>query len=139
MNMAERKIEMISNFIQLKPAHMKYLIPVLSAAMVSTLAYGQFEGVLHYECTLKNQVVMTVYLSPLKARVEAKIIPLLRWKTEPGRSKRSACYHFRHRQQKRNYPECRDEYGHSVFLYRKQHRRCYEIVCRRYYCREYGL
>jgi hypothetical protein len=75
MNMAERKIEMISNFIRLKPAHMKYLIPVLSAAMFTSVAYGQFEGVLHYDCTLKNQIVMTVYLSPSKARVEAKVIP----------------------------------------------------------------
>ena len=45
-------------------------------ALLSHLCLAQFQGVLHYDCTLKNQVLMNVYLAPGKARIEAKIIPL---------------------------------------------------------------
>jgi hypothetical protein len=75
MNMVERKIKMIGNFIHCKSSHMKYLISSLATVMSSCLAFGQFEGVLHYQCMLKNQIAMTVYLSPTKARVEANVIP----------------------------------------------------------------
>jgi hypothetical protein len=54
---------------------MKYFVLFFATILFTSLAFGQFEGVLHYECTLKNQITMTVYLSQAKARVEAKVIP----------------------------------------------------------------
>jgi len=39
-------------------------------------SFAQFEGVLTYDCTHTNKVVMTIYESPSKARVETQIYPL---------------------------------------------------------------
>ena len=49
------------------------LIVVLASWMIS---YGQFEGTLIYDCTHKQKVMMTVYETKGKARVEAKIYPM---------------------------------------------------------------
>src|SRR5664279_5574992 len=55
---------------------MKNIISSFLFALLSNLCLAQFQGILHYECTAKNQVLMNVYLAPGKVRIEAKIIPL---------------------------------------------------------------
>jgi hypothetical protein len=55
---------------------MKRIISSLLLALLSNLCFAQFQGVLHYDCTLKNQVHMNVYLAPGKVRIEAKIVPI---------------------------------------------------------------
>jgi hypothetical protein len=54
---------------------MKNIISSLLFVLLSNLCLAQFEGILHYECISKNQVLMSVYLTPGKARIEAKIVP----------------------------------------------------------------
>jgi hypothetical protein len=55
---------------------MKRIIPFLLFSILYNVCFAQFQGVLHYDCTLKNQVLMDVYLTPEKVRIEAKIVPL---------------------------------------------------------------
>lgn len=39
-------------------------------------AYAQFEGILNYECTIKNQTLTTIYASKAKVLLEAKTYPM---------------------------------------------------------------
>lgn len=55
---------------------MKNIISSFLFTLLSNFCLAQFQGILHYECTSKNQVLMNVYLAPGKVRIEAKIIPL---------------------------------------------------------------
>ncbi|HEV9036823.1 MAG TPA: DUF4412 domain-containing protein [Puia sp.] len=40
------------------------------------LAYGQFEGILYYDCTIKNKTLTTLYESRTKILLEAKTYPM---------------------------------------------------------------
>jgi len=43
---------------------------------IGTVASAQFEGVLTYDCTLKNKTITTIYESRSKILLEAKIYPM---------------------------------------------------------------
>jgi Domain of unknown function (DUF4412) len=49
---------------------MKHIILSLSIALLSNICFGQFQGILHYDCTLKNQVLMTIYLAQKDVSVQ---------------------------------------------------------------------
>jgi len=44
--------------------------------ITSTASFAQFEGVLTYDCTLKNKTITTIYESKTKVLLEAKIYPM---------------------------------------------------------------
>lgn len=50
-----------------------FLVVIMAILQVS---YAQFEGTLVYDCTLKTKVLMTIYESKSKVRIEAKIYPM---------------------------------------------------------------
>jgi len=43
---------------------------------IGTSAFAQFEGVLTYDCTIKNKTLTTIYESKTKVLLEAKIYPM---------------------------------------------------------------
>ncbi|HEY6899408.1 MAG TPA: DUF4412 domain-containing protein [Puia sp.] len=55
---------------------MKKLAILAGIFALMTDAYAQFEGTLVYDCTLKTKVMMTVYETKGKVRVEAKSYPM---------------------------------------------------------------
>ena len=48
----------------------------MSLLVILQAAYAQFEGVLYYDCTIKNKTLTTIYLSKTKALLESKIYPM---------------------------------------------------------------
>jgi hypothetical protein len=55
---------------------MKKLTLVFSLLVLLQVAHAQFEGILYYDCTLKNKTLTTVYLSKTKVLLESKIYPM---------------------------------------------------------------
>ncbi|MBS1664112.1 MAG: DUF4412 domain-containing protein [Bacteroidetes bacterium] len=55
---------------------MKKLAVLIAVLAFLTDSYAQFEGTLVYDCTLKTKVMMTVYETKGKVRVEAKSYPM---------------------------------------------------------------
>lgn len=55
---------------------MKKLVILVAVLTLVSGAYAQFEGTLVYDCTLKTKVMMTVYETKGKVRVEAKVYPM---------------------------------------------------------------
>src|ERR1700727_1307558 len=60
----------------LKTGHMKRLTLVLLTLGFLQIARAQFEGVLYYDCTIKNKTLTTIYASKTKVYLEAKIYPM---------------------------------------------------------------
>src|SRR6185437_825602 len=50
-------------------------------------AYAQFEGILYYECTIKNQTLTTIYASKTKVLLEAKTYPMKEGAADIGKGK----------------------------------------------------
>ena len=55
---------------------MKKLTLVVSLLVLLQVAHAQFEGILYYDCTIKNKTLTTVYLSKTKVLLESKIYPM---------------------------------------------------------------
>lgn len=55
---------------------MKKLTLTVGSLILLHLAYAQFEGVLYYDCTIKNKTLTTIYSSRNKILLEAKIYPM---------------------------------------------------------------
>lgn len=55
---------------------MKKLILVLSLLVFLQAAHAQFEGILMYDCTIKNKTLTTVYVAKTKVLLESKIYPM---------------------------------------------------------------
>src|SRR5580692_8584641 len=55
---------------------MKKLTLVVSLLAFLQVAHAQFEGILYYDCTIKNKTLTTVYLSKTKVLLESKIYPM---------------------------------------------------------------
>src|ERR1700741_206784 len=55
---------------------MKKLNILALSLITSTASFAQFEGVLTYDCTLKNKTITTIYESGSKVLLEAKIYPM---------------------------------------------------------------
>jgi hypothetical protein len=55
---------------------MKKLTTLLLLLVVFQISYAQFEGTLVYDCTIKTKVLMTIYESKSKVRIESKIYPM---------------------------------------------------------------
>src|SRR5258708_37096466 len=55
---------------------MKRLTILALALIVGTAGHAQFEGILTYDCTIKNKTLTTIYESKSKVLLEAKIYPM---------------------------------------------------------------
>ena len=55
---------------------MKRLTLVLLTIGFMQIARAQFEGVLYYDCTIKNKTLTTIYASKTKILLESKIYPM---------------------------------------------------------------
>ena len=55
---------------------MKKLILVFSLLVFLQVAHAQFEGILYYDCTIKNKTLTTVYIAKTKVLLESKIYPM---------------------------------------------------------------
>jgi Domain of unknown function (DUF4412) len=55
---------------------MKRLTLVLLTLGFLQIARAQFEGVLYYDCTIKNKTLTTIYVSKTKVLLESKIYPM---------------------------------------------------------------
>ncbi len=55
---------------------MKRLTLVLLTIGFLQIARAQFEGVLYYDCTIKNKTLTTIYASKTKVLLESKIYPM---------------------------------------------------------------
>ena len=55
---------------------MKKLTAAVVFLSLATSAFAQFEGVLMYDCTIRNKTLTTIYESKTKALMEAKIYPM---------------------------------------------------------------
>lgn len=55
---------------------MKKLTVLVAILAIFQVSYAQFEGTLVYDCTLKTKVLMTIYESKTKVRVEGKVYPM---------------------------------------------------------------
>ena len=55
---------------------MKKLILVFSLLVFRQVAHAQFEGILMYDCTVKNKTLTTVYVAKTKVLLESKIYPM---------------------------------------------------------------
>jgi hypothetical protein len=54
----------------------KLTVLALITSLATTAASAQFEGVLTYDCTIKNKTLTTIYESKTKVLMEAKIYPM---------------------------------------------------------------
>lgn len=66
---------------------MKKLNLVFLLLGILQVARAQFEGILYYECTLKNQTLTTVYASKTKVLLEAKTYPIKEGAADIGKGK----------------------------------------------------
>jgi hypothetical protein len=55
---------------------MKRLTLVLLTMAFLQIAHAQFEGVLYYDCTIKNKTLTTIYASKTMVLLESKIYPM---------------------------------------------------------------
>jgi hypothetical protein len=55
---------------------MKKLTAAVIFLSLATSVFAQFEGVLTYDCTIRNKTLTTIYESKTKVMVEAKIYPM---------------------------------------------------------------
>jgi hypothetical protein len=55
---------------------MKKLTLTIGLLVSLHLAHAQFEGVLYYDCTIRNKTLTTIYSSKTKILLEAKIYPM---------------------------------------------------------------
>jgi hypothetical protein len=55
---------------------MKKLTFLIFILGVFQVTYAQFEGTLVYDCTIKTKVLMTIYETKSKVRIESKIYPM---------------------------------------------------------------
>jgi len=55
---------------------MKKLTLTAIGSLLLVLAHAQFEGILYYDCTIRNKTLTTIYLSRAKALLEAKTYPM---------------------------------------------------------------
>jgi hypothetical protein len=55
---------------------MKKLTLVFSLLAFLQVAHAQFEGILYYDCTIKNKTLTTVYIAKTKVLLESKIYPM---------------------------------------------------------------
>src|ERR1700759_2202824 len=55
---------------------MKKLILVFSLLAFLQVARAQFEGILYYDCTIKNKTLTTIYVAKTKVLLESKIYPM---------------------------------------------------------------
>jgi hypothetical protein len=55
---------------------MNKLTLTIGLLVLSQLTHAQFEGVLYYDCTIKNKTLTTIYESRTKVLLEAKIYPM---------------------------------------------------------------
>jgi hypothetical protein len=55
---------------------MKKLILVFSLLVFLQAAHAQFEGILMYDCTIKNKTLTTMYCAKTKVLLESKIYPM---------------------------------------------------------------
>jgi hypothetical protein len=55
---------------------MKKLTLVFSLLVLLQVAHAQFEGILTYDCTIKNKTLTTVYIAKTKVLLESKIYPM---------------------------------------------------------------
>ena len=55
---------------------MKRLTLVLLTIGFLQIARAQFEGVLYYDCTIKNKTLTTIYASKTKVLLESKTYPM---------------------------------------------------------------
>ncbi len=71
----------------LKTGCMKKLTMVFSLLAVLQAAQAQFEGVLYYDCTIKNKTLTTLYESKTKVLLESKIFPMKEGAADIGAGK----------------------------------------------------
>jgi hypothetical protein len=55
---------------------MKKLTLMLLSMALMRVCYAQFEGILLYDCTIKNKTLTTIYVSKTKVLLEAKTFPM---------------------------------------------------------------
>ena len=55
---------------------MKKLTLIFSLLVLLQVAHAQFEGILYYDCTIKNKTLTTVYVAKTKVLLESKIYPM---------------------------------------------------------------
>jgi len=55
---------------------MKKLTVLVVLSAIFQVSFAQFEGTLVYDCTLKNKVMMTLYETKSKVKIESKIYPM---------------------------------------------------------------
>jgi hypothetical protein len=55
---------------------MKKLTVLVVLMAIFQISFAQFEGTLVYDCTLKNKVMMTLYETKAKVKIESKIYPM---------------------------------------------------------------
>ena len=66
---------------------MKRLTLVLLTIGFLQIARAQFEGVLYYDCTIKNKTLTTIYASKTKILLESKIYPMKEGAADIGSGK----------------------------------------------------
>jgi hypothetical protein len=66
---------------------MKRLTLVLLTIGFLQIARAQFEGVLYYDCTIKNKTLTTIYASKTKVLLESKIYPMKEGAADIGAGK----------------------------------------------------
>ena len=66
---------------------MKRLTLVLSLIGFWQIVHAQFEGVLYYDCTIKNKTLTTIYASKTKVLLESKIYPMKEGAADIGAGK----------------------------------------------------
>jgi uncharacterized protein DUF4412 len=66
---------------------MKKLTLVICFIGLLQAARAQFEGILYYECTLKNQTLTTIYATKTKLLLEAKTYPIKEGAADIGKGK----------------------------------------------------
>jgi Domain of unknown function (DUF4412) len=63
-------------FYRPKIGKMKKLTLMLIGIGLMRVSYAQFEGILLYDCTIKNKTLTTIYVSKTKVLLEAKTFPM---------------------------------------------------------------
>ena len=66
---------------------MKKLTLIITLLGMMLAARAQFEGILYYECTLKNQTLTTIYATKTKVLLEAKTYPMKEGAADIGKGK----------------------------------------------------
>jgi hypothetical protein len=72
----ERNLPGLRTFGHFNDWNMKKLTLTLVLLVLWRLAQAQFEGVLYYDCTIRNKTLTTIYESKTKILLESKIYPM---------------------------------------------------------------